>query len=202
MAETGLTKIMERVSQELALKRLKGAKARKPDGTVGRIDSFMGRLVPYGDAKHREFLLIELKRPSLVVGRKEIDQLEDYVNSILAQPDFVNTSTNWHFYLVTSEYDDVVKERITQENRPAGLFIEKPNHKVWVKSWAELLRDAEGRLKFVQDNLRIEVSAEEIEQRIAELKASVLKSEALNSEDATGGTSVDSSRGRGRRSVG
>jgi Isochorismatase family len=104
----------------------------------------MGRLVPHGDEKHREFLLIELKRPSLTIGRKELDQLEDYVNSILAQPDFVNTSTNWNFYLVTSEYDGVVKQRITQENRAAGLFIDKPNHKVWVKSWAELLtaRDA------------------------------------------------------------
>jgi hypothetical protein len=144
MAEAGLTKIMRRVSNELALKRTKGAKARKPDGKVGRIDSFMGRLVPHGDEKHREFLLIELKRPSLTIGRKELDQLEDYVNSILAQPDFVSTSTNWNFYLVTSEYDDVVKERITQENRAAGLFIDKPNHKVWVKSWAELLRYGRG----------------------------------------------------------
>ena len=179
MAEAGLTKIMQRVSEELALKRSKSAKGRKPDGRIGRIDSFMGRLVPHGDENHREFLLIELKRPSLTIGRKELDQLEDYVNSILAQPDFINTSTNWNFYLVTSEYDDVVKARITQENRAIGLFIDKPNHKVWVKSWSELLRDAEGRLKFVQDQLRIEVSDEEIETRIAELKASVLKSEAL-----------------------
>jgi len=135
MAEAGLTKIMQRVSEELSLKRAKGAKGRKPDGKVGRIDSFMGRLVPHGDENHREFLLIELKRPSLTIGRKELDQLEDYVNSILAQPDFINTSTSWNFYLVTSEYDDVVKERITQENRAVGLFIDKPNHKVWVKSW-------------------------------------------------------------------
>jgi hypothetical protein len=186
MAEAGLTKIMLRVSQELSLKRARRAKATKPDGKVGRIDSFMGRLVPHGDDKHREFLLIELKRPSLVIGRKEVDQLEDYVNAILAQPDFVTTSTNWNFYLVTSEYDDVVKERITQENRPAGLLIDKPNHKVWIKSWAEIFRDADGRLKFVQDQLRIEVSTEEIQNRIAELKASVLKSEALNLGDKAG----------------
>jgi hypothetical protein len=52
----------------------------------------------------------ELKRPSISVGRKELDQLEDYVNAILAQPDFINTSTSWNFYLVSGEYDDVVKE--------------------------------------------------------------------------------------------
>ena len=41
-------------------------------------------------------------------------------------------------------------------------------------------RISEGRLKFVQDQLRIEVSTDEIEKRIAELKASVLRSEALD----------------------
>jgi hypothetical protein len=68
-----------------------------------------------------------------------------------------------------------VRERITQKERSVGLFLDKPNHKVWVKSWAELIRDCEGRLDFVQEKLRIEVSAEEIEDRIAQLKSSILK---------------------------
>jgi hypothetical protein len=176
MAEAGLTKIMNRVSEELALKRTK-TKRRKPDGKIGRIDSFMGRLVPHANRQHREFFLVELKRPSLVVGRKELDQLEDYVNAILVQPDFINTSTFWNFYLVSSDYDDVVKERVTQKDRPVGLYLDKPNHKVWVKSWSELIRECEARLDFVQEKLQIEVSAEEIEDRIALLKASILKFE-------------------------
>jgi hypothetical protein len=146
----------------------------------------MGRLVPHGDPNHREFLLIELKRPSLAVGRKELDQLEDYVTTILAQPDFINTSTTWNFYLVTSEYDDIVKQRITQDNRPLGLMTDKPNYKVWVKSWAEIIRDCENRLKFVQDTLRIEVSTEEIQSRIADLKSSVMRIENLKEDTIDG----------------
>jgi uncharacterized small protein (DUF1192 family) len=121
---------------------------------------------------------VELKRPSLIVGRKEIDQLEDYVNAMVSQPDFINTSTFWNFYLVTSEYDNVVKERVTQKERPIGLFLDKPNHKVWVKTWAELIRDCENRLDFVQEKLQIDVSTEEIMQRIAQLKASILRLDA------------------------
>jgi hypothetical protein len=49
MMETGLTKIMNRVSEELALKRSKSVKGRKPDGKIGRIDSFMGRIVPHAN---------------------------------------------------------------------------------------------------------------------------------------------------------
>jgi hypothetical protein len=177
MHESGLSKIMHRVSEELALKYSRKKKLKKPDGKIGRVDAFMGRLVPNGNPNHREYLLVELKRPSLVVGRAELDQLEDYVTAILGQPDFVNTSNMWNFYLVSSEYDDVVKQRITQEGRPIGLFIDKPNHRVWVKSWSELIRDCDARLKFVQDQLLIEVSDEEIEQRITMLKSSVIKSD-------------------------
>jgi hypothetical protein len=69
----------------------------------------------------------------------------------------------------------VVREWITQKERPVGLLIDKPNHKVWVKSWAELIRDSEGRLGFVQEKLQIQVSANEIEERVSQLKASILK---------------------------
>jgi hypothetical protein len=183
MSEAGLTKIMDRVSEEISSKRKRGSPARKPDGKVGRVDSFMGRVLPSANPNHREYLLVELKRPSLEIGRKEVDQLEDYVNAILAQPDFINTSTQWNFFLVTTKYDDVVKERITQEKRPVGLFIDKPNHKVWIKSWSELIRDCDARLKFMQEKLRIEVSADEIQERIAKLKASVLKMDVAEPPD-------------------
>ena len=177
MAEAGLTKVMDRVSEEIATKRTKGTPVRKPDGKTGRVDAFMGRVVPNVNPLHREFLLIELKRPSIKVGRKEADQLEDYVNTILRQPDYINTETKWNFYLVTSEIDEIIEHRITQERRPRGLMIDQPNHKVWVKSWAELIRDCEARLQFVQEKLLIEVSNEEIQERIAHLKASVLKTD-------------------------
>jgi hypothetical protein len=99
---------------------------------------------------------------------------------------------------VPSKYDDVVKQRITQENRPLGLMTDKPNYKVWVKSWAEIIRDCENRLKFVQDTLRIEVSAEEIQSRIAELKSSVMRVEDINSgesiEDAARNSSAASAK--------
>jgi hypothetical protein len=180
MHEAGLTQIMDRVSEQIATKRVRGTPVRKLDGKIGRIDSFMGRVVPNENPDHREYLLIELKKPSIKISRKETDQVEDYVNAILAQPDFINTSTQWNFYLVTSEYDDATRQRITQENRPIGLLIDKPNHKVWVKSWAELIRDCEARLKFVQDKLMIEVTTDEIQERIARLKASVLKSHEVD----------------------
>ncbi len=182
--ESGLTKIMNRVSEELAVKR-SGKKITKPDGKIGRVDSFMGRLVPGSIASHREFLLLELKRPSLIVGRKELDQLEDYVTTILAQPDFIHTSTSWNFHLVAGEYDGVVKTRVNQTGRPKGLFLEGENYKVWVKSWAEIIRDCEARMQFVQKELNIQVSDTEIDNRITQLKAKIIKADKVQTAPET-----------------
>jgi hypothetical protein len=55
------------------------------------------------------------------------------------------------------------------------LFLDKPNHKVWVKNWSEIIRECEARLKFIEKTLNIEVSAAELGERIEQLKSSILK---------------------------
>ncbi len=176
MPEAGLTKIMHRVADDLLVPRSKKATLKKPDGKSGRIDQFLGRVVPHPNPAHREYLVVELKKPALVVGRKELNQLEDYMAALTSQHDFNTTSTNWTFFLVTTQYDAYAKDRATQDGWPVGLVVNKPNIKVWLKTWAEVIRDSESRLQFIQDKLKIEVADEEIEQRIAQLKSSYVKS--------------------------
>jgi hypothetical protein len=174
MTESGLTKVMNRVADDLGQKR-KGRKVTKKDGSVGRIDCFLGRSVPQSDANKREYLLIELKRPLLKLGRKELDQVEDYVNAIRSEPEFLHTDTTWNFYLVASEFEDEIHSRIYQRDRPHGLFLNGDNFQFWVKTWAEVVRENEARLRFVQQKLQVEVSDSEIEGRIAELQQLVVR---------------------------
>ncbi|MEE9925819.1 MAG: ATP-binding protein [Brucella anthropi] len=176
VAEAGLTRIMQRVADDLGITLDKNKRLKKPDGKTGRLDVFMGRLVPHPDPKHREYLVLELKRPKLVISRKETDQIEDYANALVNLPEFKGTSTCWNFYLITGEYDKTVNGRITQKDRPVGVLIDQPNYKIWVKTWSELIRDAESRLQFVQDKLQVEVDADEIEERIQNLKKSIMPS--------------------------
>jgi hypothetical protein len=174
MAEAGLTKVMNRVAEELGAKR-KGRKVTKPNGKSGRVDCFLGRSVPHADASRLEFLLVELKRPSLRLGRKELDQVEDYVNAIRSEPEYLHTETTWNFYLIATEFEEEIKSRIYQRDRPRGLFLDGDNFRFWIKTWAEIVRENEARLNFVQDKLRVEVSDEEIETRISELRQVVLR---------------------------
>ncbi|RPF71668.1 ATP-binding protein [Aurantiacibacter spongiae] len=175
MAESGLTKVMNRVAEDLGAKRKGRRKVTKLDGSTGRVDCFLGRSVPHSDEGKREYLLIELKRPLLKLGRKELDQVEDYVNAIRQEVEFTHTDTSWNFFLVASEFETDIHSRIYQKDRPHGLFLHGDNFKFWIKTWAEVVRENEARLQFVQKKLQVEVSDEEIEQRIADLRQLVVK---------------------------
>jgi ketosteroid isomerase-like protein len=75
------------------------------------------------------------------------------------------------------------KGRITQSGRPVGLFIDQEGVTVWVKTWAQIVRDCEARLHFTAEKLQVEVSGEEIESRIAQLKSSTLKTAGKGQAD-------------------
>ena len=174
LAENGLTKVMNRVAEDLGTKRRSG-KVTKRNGSVGRIDCFLGRSVPHSDENKREYLLIELKRPSLTLGRKELDQVEDYVNAIRGEREFTHTDTTWNFFLVASDFHPDIESRIYQRDRPHGLFLNGNNFQFWIKTWAEIVRENEARLHFVQNKLQVEVSDAEIETRIKELRQLVVR---------------------------
>ena len=174
MPEVGLTKVMARVAEDLGTKGTRRM-VTKPDGKRGRADQFLGRVVPGPIQSKREYLIIELKRPSLKIGRKELDQVEDYMNAIRQQPDFSHTNTTWHFFLITSEYDDAVDARISQSGRAQGIAQEGDGYTLWVKTWAEVLRESDARHQFIQEKLKIEVSDTDIEARINELTKAVIK---------------------------
>lgn len=177
LPEIGLTRIIERVAEDIGGGKRSRRAVRKPDGKSGRADCFLGRVVPQPDQERREYLIVELKRPSIKIGRKELDQLEDYVTALRTQPDFKHTTTTWSFYLVTGDYDDSIRDRVTQIGRPAGLFLEKQNYRVWVKAWSEIIRECEGRLNFIQDKLKVGITDEEIETRIAAIKNAMVSSD-------------------------
>ncbi|PPQ34614.1 Histidine kinase-, DNA gyrase B-, and HSP90-like ATPase [Rhodoblastus acidophilus] len=185
MAEAGLTKIMERVLDDMHAKRTrgKGTQVRQSGGKIGRIDCFLGRSIPLPDKMQREYIVVELKRPSKTIGKKELDQIEEYKNALIAQSDFNNTVTQWNFVLVTGDYDGVVKHRVTQKDWPVGLYQKGENVSIWVKTWAELIRECEARFDFVQEKLKVDVADKEIDERIAALKAAFKNIESHSDVD-------------------
>jgi uncharacterized protein YlbG (UPF0298 family) len=96
----------------------------------------------------KEFLLIELKRPSLACGKKELRQVEDYADIILTNKKMKSTFNKFTFILMTVEKDDSLdnyKDRITDL------------HSIRVVLWSHLLDELAAKLKNMKEMLSLKI---------------------------------------------
>lgn len=105
-------------------------------------------------------LIIELKRPSVKLGKSQADQINSYMMTILNENQFNNISNStWTFILVGNDFDgsghiDAHIENSKIKGIP-GLIMENKNYKIIVKKWSEILTDFEIRHKFLQEQLKL-----------------------------------------------
>ena len=106
-----------------------------------------------GDAYHN--LVIEIKRPSVKLGVNELNQLSKYQRAIELDPRFDKERTKWTFLLVSSDITEDAVAQSNQPNRTKGLYLETNHSKSFVKTWAELIQDAKGRMNYLKNKLEI-----------------------------------------------
>lgn len=63
-------------------------------------------------SKSREYLVVELKRPSVTLGKKELDQLEAYAIAITDDEQFNQPGITWDFRLIGNAYDTYVARKL------------------------------------------------------------------------------------------
>jgi hypothetical protein len=118
------------------------------------VDLMLSRVVPQA-AKRRQHLVIELKRPSVVVGADEIEQIKKYAFQVIADERFSKTEVHWDFWLICNEMDGYAENDL-RNYRPAApglLYDNRVGVRIWLRTWAEVIADGEHRLKFVQGAL-------------------------------------------------
>jgi hypothetical protein len=164
------------------------------EGKTGIVDLMLSRKARTQRADELDHLIVELKRPSITVGSKEIVQTEQYAHAVVDDERFRRINTRWTFWLVCNDMDSYAKTRASQANAPLGLIYESldPNITIWVKTWAQLITDNKARLQFYQESLDYKVSKA---QGLGHLKAKYQKLlEALDDKDGRADIS-----GKGRK---
>jgi len=130
------------------------------EGKSGIVDLMLSRKARTHRADELEHLIVELKRPTVVVASKEIIQTEKYALAVANDERFRNVNTRWTFWLVCNDMDEYAKARASQAQQPPGQIYESkmPNITIWVKTWGQLITDNRARLQFYQESLGYKVS--------------------------------------------
>ncbi|TCJ34592.1 ATP-binding protein [Parafrankia sp. BMG5.11] len=167
--EVGLTSVLEShlhlLGGDTALEG-KLDRVVRDDGRAGRVDILLYRGI--GGENYSERLVVELKRPSIKVGRKELEQVRDYASAIVDDPQFRGVDVKWKFILVTYDTHPEIKRSIRQHGRPPGLADNQEEYEVWVKTWGEIFHTAEKKLSFFRDQLSYEATEERVTQYLRE----------------------------------
>jgi hypothetical protein len=142
------------------------------DGKQGRIDLMLGRAnTPHSG--ERDYLVVELKRPSKKIDEEVITQVKKYAMAVASDERFRGVPATWKFVAVSNEMNDFAKQDATQKDKPQGQVWSSNDGKisVWVREWAEVINTARARLDFINESLAYEASRESARQYLMKAHA-------------------------------
>lgn len=118
-----------------------GSLVNKP---MGELDLFLTKTQAQGETIQRN-VIVELKRASIKLRKKQYDQLEKYMEDVLREPLCNGTNQYWEFYLIGTDYDDHIENKIesakTWGEKDKGLctFLKDGHVKMYVRKWSDIL---------------------------------------------------------------
>ena len=113
----------------------------------------------------QENLVIELKAPKVVLSKKILRQIEDYMDFIRKQPQFNTQLCRWKFIAVCNAVDADVQARYTanQTIGKKGLVLSVENYELYALTWADIFKSFDLRHSFLLDKLKVDQVALEKE---------------------------------------
>lgn len=194
--EVGLTNVLQAHLEELGEDVVLENQLEtviQDDGRTGRVDILLFR--SRRDDSSTERIIIELKRPNVRVGKKELDQITNYARAIIDNPQYSGVDCKWRFYLITYDYSPKILRDVRQKDRPAGLADVQDDYEVWVKNGGEILDAAEKKLRFFQEQLNYEATDDRVTQHLRESYSHFIPKALAEPQDQPGEpTSADTSQ--------
>ncbi|GAA1480630.1 ATP-binding protein [Gordonia sinesedis] len=148
-----LRKYLEKLGLDVEL--ADSAPVVRDDGRDAIPDLVLGRQLELRE-NHFKHLVVELKRPNHTLNDGDVSQLRSYASAITGDERFDQPNSEWEFWLIGNNAKKEVNEQRAQENLPHGVVQSSKKYRLIVRTWAEVIGDAEHRVKFVQRSLKYE----------------------------------------------
>lgn len=116
-----------------------------------------------------ENIIVELKAPKVLLTKKVLRQVEDYMDFVRKQPNFNSEYRTWKFIAVCREVDDDVRSRYEtfKDKGKIGLVGQVENYEVYAYTWDDVFKSFElrhapllKRLKYDREQLATELLQE------------------------------------------
>ena len=126
---------------------------QRDDGSQAVIDLLLGREVPAYASTRREFLVVELKRPSQPINLEVKAQIESYAFAVAKDERFDKTNSYWTFLAISNEMTEEAERTVTQQGKACGFFQDEPQLKIGLATWSQILGASRARLEAFRTKL-------------------------------------------------
>lgn len=110
-----------------------------------------------------ENIVVELKRPCIKLGEKELSQVKTYMRLIYQEPHFNSTNAKWTFILIGNDFDKSgciegeMNSNVGWGKKDLVFHVNNvtQRYEIYVKKWSTIFDDFEIRHKFLLDKLEM-----------------------------------------------
>jgi hypothetical protein len=91
----------------------------------------------------REHLVVEIKRPTVVIGRQPANQIEDYAQLVPADSALIRRRLTGTSLSSRANPIATTADRASQQGQPRGLIFhpQGSNLKIWTRTWGDIIEE-------------------------------------------------------------
>ncbi|CAH8232394.1 DNA mismatch repair protein [Vibrio aestuarianus] len=156
--DQSLTKVLEKHLESKNNDLIIDKPVKRVDGRTGIVDLMLTRSLPTNHNDQVEHLVVELKAPKVKVGHEELTQIKSYAFAVADDERFENLDARWTFIVISNELSKYVQQELKNDKTGNGIAYDADNIRVVVKTWSQIITECQHRLKFMKDELNLNVS--------------------------------------------
>lgn len=102
-----------------------------------------------------ENIIVELKRPTVVIGQKQYSQIENYIRFIISEPRFNSGMRKWKLVLIGKAVDEYIKDQYESHKNKGKRFLVQSvrNYEIYAYTWDDIVKTFEHRHNFLLEQI-------------------------------------------------
>lgn len=133
----------------------------RDNGREGVVDLVLGRELPAYANLRREFLVVELKRPSRKIDLAAKAQLESYAMAVASDERFDTASTHWTFLAVSNDITPEASRMLGYSNGTFGCTHQDRTLRIGLSTWGGILNAARVRMEAFRSKLNCTITRDD-----------------------------------------
>ena len=105
-----------------------------------------------------ENIIVELKRPTVTIGKEQFRQVEDYLDLLKNEEQFNSQVRHWKFFIISNKVDEFIKDQYKafQVQNRRFLVHMKEQFEIYAMTWDDIFQLFEIRHNYLLDKLNFD----------------------------------------------